>query len=108
MLTASYQTPLGLWQFDVTLQLNGGGRMPAPYELTDGNWSWERRYGGFEQLSAQVTRYFRPLVYIRRWREPDKLQAENPIIDAQSLGSNFDATMVGTDAWGKSLCRCPF
>lgn len=28
LLTASYQTPLGLWQFDVTLQLNGGGRMP--------------------------------------------------------------------------------
>ena len=26
---------------------------------TDGNWSWERHYGGFEQLSAQVTRYFR-------------------------------------------------
>ena len=48
LLTASYQTPLGLWQFDVTLQLNGGGRMPAPYELTDGNWSWERRYGGFD------------------------------------------------------------
>lgn len=57
-LLTALPTP-GLWQFDVTLQLNGGGRMPAPYELTDGNWSWERRYGGFEQLSAQVTRYFR-------------------------------------------------
>ena len=53
LLTASYQTPLGLWQFDVTLQLNGGGRMPAPYELENGGWSWERRYGGFEQLSAR-------------------------------------------------------
>ena len=28
LITASYKTPLGLWQFDVTLQLNGGGRMP--------------------------------------------------------------------------------
>ena len=59
LLTASYQTPLGLWQFDATLQLNGGGRMPTPYEQGDGAWSWEHRYNGFEQLSAQVTRYFR-------------------------------------------------
>ena len=36
LLTASYQTPLGLWQFDATLQLNGSGRMPNPYTLTDG------------------------------------------------------------------------
>lgn len=59
LLTASYQTPLGLWQFDTTLQLNGGGRMPEPYRLSDGSLSWERRYGSFPQLSAQVTRYFR-------------------------------------------------
>ena len=63
LLTTSYQTPLGLWQFDATLQLNGGGRMPDPYELSDGSLSWERRYGSFQQLSAQVTRYF------RRWSE---------------------------------------
>ena len=59
LLTASYQTPLGIWQFDATLQLNGGGRMPTPYKLGDGQLSWERRYGSFEQLSLQVTRYFR-------------------------------------------------
>ena len=28
LLTAQYQPGLGKWQFDVTLQLNGGGRMP--------------------------------------------------------------------------------
>ena len=28
VLTAQYQPGLGKWQFDVTLQLNGGGRMP--------------------------------------------------------------------------------
>ena len=45
--------------FDATLQLNGGGRMPDPYELADGSLSWERRYGRLQPLSAQVTRYFR-------------------------------------------------
>ena len=37
LLTASYKTPLGKWQFDATLQLNGGGRMPTPYQLSNGN-----------------------------------------------------------------------
>lgn len=97
LLTASYQTPLGLWQFDVTLQLNGGGRMPAPYELTDGNWSWERRYGGFEQLSAQVTRYFRRWSIYVGGENLTNFKQKNPIIDASNpWGSNFDATMV----WG--------
>ena len=30
LLTASYQTPLKKWQFDLTSQFNGGGRMPTP------------------------------------------------------------------------------
>ena len=30
LLTASYQTPLKKWQFDLTGQFNGGGRMPTP------------------------------------------------------------------------------
>ena len=59
LVTASYQTPLGLWQFDATWQMNGGGRMPNPYTLADGTSSWDARYKGFSQLSAQVTRYFR-------------------------------------------------
>ena len=52
LLTASYKTPLGKWQFDGTLQLNGGGRMPTPETLADGTLSWNERYKGFEQLSS--------------------------------------------------------
>ena len=48
LLTASYQTPLGLWQFDVTLQLNGGGQLlsdfPADVPFL-GNLSGQRRGG---------------------------------------------------------------
>lgn len=86
LLTASYQTPLGLWQFDVTLQLNGGGRMPAPYELENGGWSWERRYGGFEQLSAQVTRYFRRWSIYVGGENLTNFKQKNPIIDASNPG----------------------
>ena len=59
LLSASYKTPLGKWQFDATLQLNGGGRMPNPYKQGDGTDSWERSFKSFEQLTAQVTRWFR-------------------------------------------------
>ena len=97
LLTASYQTPLGLWQFDATLQLNGGGRMPDPYELADGSLSWERRYGSFQQLSAQVTRYFRRWSIYVGGENLTNFKQKNPIIDASNpWGENFDATMV----WG--------
>lgn len=97
LLTASYQTPLGLWQFDATLQLNGGGRMPAPYERGDGTWSWEQRYNGFEQLSVQITRYFRRWSVYVGGENLTNFKQKNPIIDASDpWGSNFDATMV----WG--------
>lgn len=33
LVTATYKTPLELWQVDVTCQLNGPGRMPDPYVI---------------------------------------------------------------------------
>ncbi len=97
LLTASYQTPLALWQFDVTLQLNGGGLMPTPYKLNNGNWSWGNNYKGFEQLSAQITRYFRHWSIYAGGENLTNFKQKNPIIDAGNPWSdNFDATMV----WG--------
>ena len=85
--------------------------MPAPYELTDGNWSWERRYGGFEQLSAQVTRYFRRWSIYVGGENLTNFKTEKPhIIDASNpWGSNFDATMVWGPMHGaKAYAGCPF
>lgn len=97
LVTASYQTALGLWQFDATLQLNGGGRMPNPYRMTDGSLSWNRRYGSFEQLSAQVTRYFRHWSVYAGGENLTNFKQKNPIIGASDpWGDHFDSTMV----WG--------
>ncbi|MDR0896015.1 MAG: TonB-dependent receptor [Prevotellaceae bacterium] len=97
LLTASYQTPLGIWQFDATLQLNGGGRMPQPYTLYDGTLSWNARYNGYEQLSAQITRYFRHWSIYIGGENLTNFKQKNPIVDADNPWSNsFDATMV----WG--------
>lgn len=97
LLTASYKTPLGLWQFDTSLQLNGGGRMPNPYTLTDGSPSWDARYGSFEQLSAQITRYFRRWSVYVGGENLTNFKQKNPIVDAANpWGENFDSSMI----WG--------
>lgn len=97
LVTASYKTPLGLWQFDATLQLNGGGRMPTPYTQADGTPSWPSRYHGFEQVSAQVTRWFRHFsVYIGGENLTGRRQHQ-PIYGAgDPWGKTFEPTMV----WG--------
>jgi outer membrane receptor for ferrienterochelin and colicin len=97
LLTASYQTPLGLWQFDVTMQLNGGGRMPTPYTTSDGTASWDSDYKAYEQLSAQITRIFRHWSVYIGGENMTGFKQKTPIIDAANpWGDNFDSTMI----WG--------
>lgn len=97
LLTASYKTPLELWQFDITLQLNGGGRMPTPYTLPDGSPSWPSHFHAFEQLSAQVTRWFRHFsVYIGGENLTGVRQQQTIINAADPWSETFDPTMV----WG--------
>ena len=97
LLTASYQTALGIWQFDATLQLNGGGRMPTPYQLADNTSSWENRYKGFEQVSAQVTRYFRNWSIYVGGQNLRNYKQNKPTGDATNpWGKRFDSTMI----WG--------
>lgn len=97
LLTAQYKPGLGLWQFDVTLQLNGGGRLPDPYTTEEGLPSWDSRYNGYEQLSAQVTRFFRHWSIYAGGENITNFKQKNPIIDAANpWGPNFDSTMI----WG--------
>ncbi len=97
LLTASYAPGLGKWQFDVTLQLNSGGRMPDAYVDSNGKPSWDNRYKGYEQLSAQVTRFFRHWSIYAGGENITGFKQKNPIIGADNpWGSNFDSTMI----WG--------
>ena len=92
LVTASYKTPLGIWQFDATLQLNGGGRMPTP---VDG--LWEDHFHAYEQVSAQITRWFRHFSVYVGGENLTGYRQQQPIIDAENpWSSTFDPTMV----WG--------
>lgn len=97
LVTASYKTPLGIWQFDATLQLNGGGRMPTPYTLADSTPSWDSRFSAYEQVSAQITRWFRHFsVYIGGENLTGFRQKQSIINADDPWSSTFDPTMV----WG--------
>ena len=97
LFTASYKTPLGLWQFDATMQLNGGGRNPEPYQLADGSQSWSPRFHSFEQVSAQVTRWFRHWSIYVGGENLTGFKQKTPIYGASNpWGSDFEPTLV----WG--------
>ncbi len=97
LLTLSYSTPLKLWQFDVTCQLNGGGRMPDAYTLPDGTQSWPDRFPAYVQLNAQVTRWFRHFSIYIGGENLTNFRQKNPIINASNPWSPaFDPSMV----WG--------
>ncbi|MBO6030561.1 MAG: TonB-dependent receptor, partial [Prevotella sp.] len=92
LVTASYKTPLGLWQVDATLQLNGGGRMPTPV-----NGLWDERFQAYEQVSAQITRWFRHFSVYIGGENLTAFRQKKTIINAEDPWSaTFDPTMV----WG--------
>lgn len=66
LVSLCYQTPLKLWQFDVTIAVNGPGRLPdaaynvaAPAAVPAASPTGSSTFGAMESLSAQVTRRFR-------------------------------------------------
>lgn len=95
LFSLSWTPMMGLWQVDATLAINGGGRMPKPYLLSDGELSWPERYKAFPQLNAQITRNFRHWAIYVGGENLTGYRQKTPIIDAANpWGDNFDATMV--------------
>ena len=97
LLTLSYKTPLELWQFDATFVVNGGGRMPAPYRLDDGEMSWGERFSAFPSLNIQATRWFRHFSIYAGGENLTNFRQKNPVVNASDPWSpKFDPTVV----WG--------
>jgi outer membrane receptor for ferrienterochelin and colicin len=94
LITSSYETRLKKWQFDLTAQLNGGGRLPDP-EVS--NPLWEKEFKPYTVINAQITKNFRHISIYGGCENIFDYRQKNPIIDASNpYGSNFDATMI----WG--------
>ena len=95
LFSINWTPMMGLWQLDVTLAINGKGRMPKPYTLADGSLSWSPTYKTFPQLNAQVSKNFKHWAIYLGGENLTGFRQKNPIIDAANpWGDNFDATMV--------------
>lgn len=94
VFTSSYQTKLKKWQFDLTTQINGGGRLPDPDPI---NPKWQKEFDAYTLLNAQVTKYFRTWSIYLGGENLTGFTQKNPIIDVVNPNSpDFDASMV----WG--------
>ena len=85
LVTATYKTPLEIWQFDVTLQINGDGRMPDGFGTFD----------AYPILNAQILKWFRwGNIYIGG-ENLTNFKQKDPIIGYDNpWGPDFDATMI--------------
>ncbi len=96
LLTLSYKTPMELWQFDVTGQLNGPGHF---YYILDG-YALDNRHSAYPahfQLQAQITREFRYFSIYVGGENLTNYKIKNPIVGASNPWlPTFDATQV----WG--------
>ena len=97
LLTVAWKPYMGLWRMDVTLQLNGGGRMPTPYQREDGSMSWDETFPAYPQLNLQITRTFRHWSFYIGGENLTNYKQPNPIINAADPWSDtFEPTMI----WG--------
>ena len=96
LASLSYKTPLKKWQFDYTLQLHGGGRLPSmagyPAELQRGD-----AFDPFVTMNAQITKMFRWFdVYLGVENLTGYIQPNPIIAPDEPYSPFFDASQV----WG--------
>lgn len=98
VITTSYQTPLKKWQFDVTAQFNGVGRMPDVFTAFGdlrGGYGAPKPLSWYPQLMAQVTKYWKTCSLYVGAENMTNFKQDQPIIDSfNPFGPNFDASMV--------------
>jgi hypothetical protein len=98
VITTSYQTPLKKWQFDVTAQFNGVGRMPDGFTAFGdlrGGYGAPKPLSWYPQLMAQVTKYWKTCNLYVGAENMTNFKQNQPIIDSfNPFGPNFDASMV--------------
>ncbi len=94
MLSLSYATRLNKWQFDVTGQFNGGGRMPDPDK---GNPLWKSDFSPYNVYVAQITKNLKNWSFYVGAENLGSFTMDKPIIGAENpWGDNFDGSMI----WG--------
>ena len=101
LLTMSYATKLNKWQFDYTLQANGGGRLADPNE---DNPLWNREFKPFLINNVQIIKNYKKWSFYLGCENIFDFVQKNPIIDVENpFSPNFDATMIWGPMHGRKI-----
>ena len=119
LVTMSYVTPLKKWQFDVTAQFNGYGRMPDGFNTTSSTLHltpytqyYEKNgniyHSWYPQLLAQVTKYWRTCSLYVGAENMTNFTQDHPIAGTYDADGHvimdysvpFDASMVWAPTTG--------
>jgi hypothetical protein len=98
IITTSYQTPLKTWQFDLTAQFNGEGRMPDKFKIPDGSTQYltdemgQVHHKWYPQLLGQVTKYFRTWSIYLGAENMTNFTQDNPIVGERHGSENTKGT----------------
>ena len=121
IITTSYQTPLKTWQFDLTAQFNGEGRMPDGFVVPEGSQQYKMHNGyiyhkWYPQLLGQITKFFRTWSIYLGAENMTNFTQDNPIVGERVLGdkakgggfvdpysTNYDASMIWAPIHGWKL-----
>ena len=127
IITTSYQTPLKTWQFDLTAQFNGEGRMPDGFVIPEGSEQYHTLANGqvyhkwYPQLLGQITKYFRTWSIYLGAENMTNFTQDSPIVGERVSGdkaikqeargggfvnphsANYDASMIWAPIHGWKL-----
>lgn len=116
IITTSYQTPLKTWQFDLTAQFNGEGRMPDGFVIPEVSKQYRMHNGyiyhkWYPQLLGQVTKFFRTWSIYLGAENMTNFTQDNPIVGSKigdthfvdTQSANYDASMIWAPIHGWKL-----
>ena len=119
IITTSYQTPLKTWQFDLTAQFNGAGRMPDGFIPPIGSNQYftdefrQYHHQWYPQLLGQVTKFFRTWSIYLGAENMTNFTQDNPIVGStvehnghhliDPSSPTYDASMIWAPIHGWKL-----
>ncbi|MFH0761224.1 MAG: TonB-dependent receptor [Bacteroidota bacterium] len=103
LFVASYQTPMKKWQFDITCQLNGPGRIPSTQANPEG-YRMEETFDAYAIINAQITKYFKKWdIYVGAENLTDFRQMHAVIAGDQPYGEYFDSSLIWGPLHGRKI-----
>ena len=128
VITTSYQTPLKTWQFDLTAQFNGPGRMPMGFTIPEGSKQYYEKattspspsvggVGGgpvvsiyhkwYPQLLGQITKYWRTCSLYLGAENMTNFTQDSPIRGVSMAHTESGKTVTLSEDFDASMVWAP-